>query len=244
MRHVAPASGRLTVESDLIRYVVWRLSDYGGTGTVTRVVKIVYLVDLIYSREQRRHALAFSWRYYHYGPYATEVQEALDGLSGRRLVRTWRPDQTAGAPKVYRPSGGRPDELPPTRLVGLADELCSSWGETHLNRLLDYVYFETPPMRSAVRGQALDLLADLEERWPPFYKPLDAPEVSSRLQEGLVHWRQAHDRHLPRATLVPSPDYDEAYGQLMHQSGDRIENAPTISGRLGAADDFDPSDGW
>lgn len=234
----------MTIEGDLVRYVVWRLDDYGGSPTVTRIIKLVYLADLHYSREQRRHALAFSWRYYHYGPYATEVQDELDVLSERGQVRLWSPALTAGSPRMYRPLGGQPDAQPPLRLVGLVDELCSRWGGESLNLLLDFVYFETPPMRDVVRGQDLDLLIDLDERWPPFYKPLDPPEVSPRLHARLAAWRRAHDRHLPRAALVPKPEYDEAYDQLIKGSDDQIDEVPPVRGRLVVGDDFDASEGW
>jgi hypothetical protein len=232
----------VTVESDLVRYVVWRTSDYDGSPVVTRIVKLVYLVDLTYSRERRRHELGFSWRYYHYGPFAVEVQDALDVLQSKGRVRVWMPTRSRDTPRMYRPVGGRPTVELPNRLFGLTDELCSRWGNEELNKMLDFVYFETPPMRHAVRGADLDMLADLDERWPPFYRPLPPPDVSEALRSRLSEWRRAHSQAMPRLRLEPPPRYDASYVDLMQEHSDN-DIVPAPNSRVVMATDFDPDEG-
>jgi len=232
----------LPVESDLIRYAVWRLSDYDGSPTVTRIIKIVYLVDLLYSRERRRHEMGFSWRYYHYGPYASEVQYELDELTQAGFLRAWSGNQGSERPRMYRPVLGEPSLAGlPYRLIGLTDEICSQWGRAELNDLLSYVYFQTPPMRHALRGQPLDLLADLNERWPAFYRPLPEPDISASLRGRLASWRTAHNAHLPRVRLDPEPRFDDEY-HIVEE--DQQENVPPIRGTFHVGEEFDPDIGW
>jgi hypothetical protein len=41
-------------------------------------------------------------------------------------------------------------------LETIVDRIVKEWGDADLNKLLDYVYFETEPMQNAKRGDVLD----------------------------------------------------------------------------------------
>jgi hypothetical protein len=189
--------------------------------------------------------MAFAWRYYFYGPYTEQVQHELDDLVSARLVRPWQPSRSPGfdQTRLYYPIGGQPNVALPPRVTGLADEIASEWGRQELNTLLDFVYFRTPPMQEAVRGEPLDLLFGLDKEWPPFYSPLLPPRVSPAVTGRLDEWRRNHRALLERPDIGPPARYDESYANLIRETGDREADMPAIRGRLGVAEDFDPEAG-
>jgi hypothetical protein len=233
--------GMVALEQDLVWYLTWRSNDYGTPVTKTRLVKYVYLVDLIATREQRERATRLDWLFYHYGPYTMELEPLVEREEAQGHVRTQRlrsrPDSERSPVMVY-PVGRPPEDRLPRRIRAIADDVCNRWTDATLNELLNFVYFETPPMRDARRGEALDLLTDLEERWPrpPRRQALPAPEVSEDAKERMreiIRRRRAE----PRAT-VPPPNYDEGYATLLRLADASDESDLTgISGTINLSDD-------
>jgi hypothetical protein len=123
----------------------------------TRLVKLFYLIDCEYYRFNGETLTQAPWIFYHYGPYSEE------------LVSTFRtaPDVTVSdleetgdlkTFRSYRISEHKPDPLrtfsPAIR--GIVERVYKTWAPVTLALLLDHVYFETPPMISAVREEPLD----------------------------------------------------------------------------------------
>jgi Antitoxin SocA-like, Panacea domain len=119
---------------------------------ITRLVKIMYLAEVEYFRQERERLTELKWRFYLYGPYPSslttvlgepeiEVNEWKTGKISKRIVRN---------ENVFEMSKADPNvEVIVTRLV-------KEWGDADLNQLLDFVYFETEPMQNAKRGDDLD----------------------------------------------------------------------------------------
>jgi Protein of unknown function (DUF4065) len=61
----------------LLRYFIQRADDEGTTLTITKLVKLLYLVDVEYFRAMRRTLTGLKWRFYFYGPYDPAVETAL-----------------------------------------------------------------------------------------------------------------------------------------------------------------------
>ena len=126
-------------------------------------MKLVYLLDVAHAST---HAGAtwsgLGWRFHHFGPYAQTLQDVLNRMDG---VETADEETTGprGTYHVYSGSHGAADD---TNLSGFLDQadrtslrrIIDDWCGADLNVLLDHVYFETPPMRVARRGDALDFL--------------------------------------------------------------------------------------
>jgi len=225
----------LALEENLLWYVAWRSADYELPPTKTRLVKYLYLVDLLASRAQRRHVTELRWIYYDYGPYFLAFEDLLQHEVERRHIRLERlpprPGIT-GEPIVVRALQRPAPELVPAAFRTLADQVCSTWRDWELNVLLNHVYFETPPMRHAERGAELDLLVDLDESWPPVREPLEAPRIKQDTRARLAELQQYHNREQPRRHQAP-PSWDDEYLKLLSSStGESQDRLTGIRGLL------------
>lgn len=119
---------------------------------ITRLVKLMYLVELEYFRQVRETLTDLEWRFHLYGPYPAsftsvleepeiEISEWKSGKTTRRIVRDEEQFLRIAADFTLETIVGR---------------VVKDWGDADLNQLLDYVYFETEPMQNARRGDILD----------------------------------------------------------------------------------------
>ncbi len=228
----------LALEDNLLWYVVWRSADYELPPTKTRLVKYLYLVDLLASRARRQRMTGLQWIYYDYGPYCVGFEDLLQNEAHRRHLRLERLPSRAGfsgEPTVVQPLQQPAPQLVPAEFRTLADRVCSTWRDWELNVLLNYIYFETPPMRHAERGAELDLLVELDEPWPPRHKPLTPPFISSDVRERLA------ELHRSRASSSRSrsrpPVWDEQYLSLVRETSESDEWLLGIRGLLHTPDE-------
>lgn len=198
-------------EDDLLWYLTWRVRQEDGIPAKTRLVKLMYLVDLYSVRDRGEQATSFRWIFYHYGPYAPDVERVIDRQLGNTIDLEETRDFFGERMYVYRIREYPPETLLPDRLRRYCDEVCDRWATAELNDLLSYVYFETPPMENAVRGQPLDLTAVRGADWPPYYSALRAPELDPVLTGRRDQWRARFERALPQVPLDPAPRVDEVY---------------------------------
>jgi hypothetical protein len=119
----------------------------------TRLVKLVYLADIEWRKSQQNEPLSdVHWRFHHYGPYASEFSPILGGDD----VEV---EELSNGKTVKRLSYDHHDlEEPqtPEAVSSLLQRIVKEWGDTHINLLLNHVYFNTQPMENAARGEALD----------------------------------------------------------------------------------------
>jgi Protein of unknown function (DUF4065) len=142
--------GLLSLVKEIHRHA--RLQGMAPPGA-TRLVKLLYLVDLEWRRLHGGEPLAeLNWRFLHFGPYAYEVADLLGGPDVEKT------EFAAG--KIAHRLSFEPEDLDGPQVSDEASHLIArlvkSWGDADLNSLLDYVYFETEPMERAQRGEELD----------------------------------------------------------------------------------------
>ena len=147
-----------------------------------RLTKLLYLLDVEAKRVLGKRATDLDWIYYHYGPYAFELEPRLEeagfstdelDLPGGGRIRALRVAEASASDFT----GTDPN------IKSLALSIVKAWGDADLNRLLNYVYFETEPMAGAKRGarlsfdnvRALPITKDVH--WGP------KPETKSKLLE-------------------------------------------------------------
>ncbi len=143
-----------TIVEAVIQNLAWIAEQERIPLGVTRLVKLLYLLDVEHYRRFGRRFTDLDWVFYHYGPYAFELENIL-GQSA--MEREEIP--LAGGKMIKRLK--RPEESPePDRLdykaEGIVGALLRDWGTVDLRELLDHVYFETEPMLHATRGDRLD----------------------------------------------------------------------------------------
>ena len=205
----------------LIAYIVARAREKDITLNQTKLVKLLYLVDVERIASRREPLTGLRWIFFHYGPYALELPETLDPMEGREIIVT--PYKGAN---LYRAAPGATDgdDWPPaTRRI--VDGVIRHYAGLELNELLDHVYFHTAPMLGAVRGEPLDMARARTDPPPRAHAPLSPPSFSEedreRLRAGLK--RQRGERVVMPARerrplfLDPADDefhLDAAHGKL------------------------------
>jgi len=188
---------------------------------MTRLVKLLYLAEVEYYRRSQKRLTSLDWKFYHFGPYPPSLRTSLGDrsidavdLSGGRVAK-----------HILR-------ELPEDRrsvdstVAAVVSDVVHQWGDADLNRLLDYVYFETEPMQVANRGNSLDfsvvkplqaakpirikiddkrlqeMRAKLAERAGEYEKLRQASVASNELFENLQLWDTGRARSLPPGDCV------------------------------------------
>lgn len=153
--------------ANLIRYIVWYATQQDTRLTTNRLVKFVYLADLYFARIKKGQTLTgLPWRFVHYGPYCGEVwraihQAAEDGLICKKSYESNFAD--FGEYDLFWCPGIEAGELGEQIHIGVLGQLQNAirkFGDD-TPQLLDYVYFETEPMKNVRKGDLLDFsLAD------------------------------------------------------------------------------------
>jgi hypothetical protein len=228
----------MPIEDDLVWYLTWRVRQEDGVPAKTRLVKLLYLVDLLNVRDRGQQATGLRWVFYHYGPYAAEIERVIERQLGNTIDVEGTRDFFGDRMFVYRVLEFPPDTLLEDRLRRYCDEVCDRWAVEDLNDLLSYVYFETPPMVDAVRGQPLDLLRVRRVEWPRWYRALRPPELDTSWTDRQEEWRRRFEEAFPRVELEPAARRDEDYVRSTEPS-ERVGDEEPIRGRLviGAAAD-------
>lgn len=120
----------------------------------TKLVKLLYLAEVEYYRLYQKRLTDLKWKFYHFGPYPMKIQDILGSpdleeeeielSNGRTFL------------KYSIPFDEGVESYVDWEVERLITQIVRRWGDEDLNKLLDYVYFETEPMRDAKRGEILD----------------------------------------------------------------------------------------
>ncbi len=198
----------------LIGYVVSRLEEMEATFGKTKLVKLLYLADVENYRRYGQKLSELDWVFYHYGPYALEIDQAL------REIELDIPQEEVTTANGHRAVVFRPSRHVETdfekqvssREKMVVDRVLKQWGLEELNPLLSYVYFYTEPMKDAKRGEPLDF-AKIAPPLPP-KTPSHATRSSeahiNALRSAFAKARAGHTRQVCQP-LDPKPRIDEVF---------------------------------
>jgi len=202
-------SAPITLE--VLKYIVDRIRERDGIPTRTKVVKILYLIDVEYYRRHGSTLSQLPWKFLHYGPYTMEIEPLLKSLSlgeeeivvkDRRRVFTYKVEQPETLDSLL--------SLPNRMMI---EKIIERWALESLYKLLDYVYFETEPMQGAVRGELLDFSTITSE-------PLVIEETpQAQLPKETINrfkgkFKAIHASKAPARHYTPPP-YDDIYFQAI-----------------------------
>ena len=196
---------------NLITHTVSQLADMDTGFGKTKLVKLLYLIDVENYRRRRKTLSGLEWRFYHYGPYAFEIDNALEELSfdiPQEEVSTLS-GHNAVVFRAHRELSPRLADYVQLRELRLVNDVIQRWGDTDFNSLLNHVYFHTEPMIDAKRGDFLDFSTVQRRR-----ANQSADRVSQlpkdRLEEYKARFKEAKAKRI-RQTLDPPPRFDEIY---------------------------------
>ncbi len=221
----------MPIEDDLVWYLTWRVRQEEGVPAKTRLVKLLYLVDLLNVRGRGVQATSLRWVFYHYGPYAAEIERVFDRQLGNTIDVQGTRNFFGDRMLVFRAREFPPSTLLEDRLRRYCDEVCDRWAVEDLNDLLSYVYFETPPMVDAVRGQPLDLMRVRRVQWPRWYRALGPPELDPSWTARREAWRRRFEWAFPLVKLEPAGRRAED-GLRSVEPSDGMGDEEPIRGRL------------
>jgi len=177
----------MTVLERLILYVVQCLRDLEAFPSRTRILKIIYLIDVEYYRRHRRTLTGEKWIFYHYGPYLMHYPQVLERLA---LDLEETEDTTTRGHSVYsyqaRGDQDIEDIVPHHSDHVIIDTIIKRWGLEDIKDLLNHVYFYTEPMSTPQFKAPLDfsLIPPVE------YQPIRHTESLAPPKE-----RQEYYRH-------------------------------------------------
>ena len=151
----------------------------------TRLIKLLYLIEIEYYKYYQKRLTGLKWQFYHYGPYSSEIESILGSPDIEEIPFALKDGRLGSQYDVAE------DELKstmPSDIKRIVDHIVKDWSETDLNKLLDYVYFETEPMRNAKRGDILDFTK---------IKPWESPEKIKNVRIDPKRLSTLRNRYLP-----------------------------------------------
>jgi hypothetical protein len=201
---------------ELIAYVVAHARERRITLNRTRLVKLLYLVDVESVRAGRDPITGFEWSFLEFGPAAAELIAILEDMERRTALYRAAPDDAPDGENWI--SGTR-------RTV---DGVVERFAPLPPNELLDRVYFHTGPMSDACPGQRLDIRRARDDAGPRRPLPLRPPSRPEDVEQRLSQWRARMSRRLGTTPALAS-------GVVLEDVGDDLE-ADGVRGRLRVCD--------
>lgn len=188
----------------------------------TSLTKFIYLLDL-YAAEERAGATlsGAAWKFWHFGPYAAELDAEIDALSSRGAIQS---EDRENVDKQYTLFYlGEWSTAKPLDALGVSYEARARLADLikqysfDLPGLLNHVYFETAPMSGAKPGDALDFSKAERMVWARDVKPhrFGMPDKAKAKRASELMAKLGADRR-GRAYKLPTPPvYDEHYARAM-----------------------------
>ncbi len=197
----------------LVPAVVACVVETGGYVTKTKLLKLLYLIDVEFYRLHRQILTGFDWKFFHLGPWTSEFDPLIENLvaSGTLLERAAaKPEYETKFYHVAEPHDFGKLFKSASDEFSLKSVL-RTWGESSTGEILDYVYFRTEPMERGVRNEKLDF-SSISELPPERYaRPSSGitPKEIKKLR-AKFHGEVAGTSQAARFDFTP-PRYDEEF---------------------------------
>lgn len=227
---------KMDMLKQLIIYLVDQIQDQDGCISKIRIVKLLYLIDVEYYRKFGHTLTNLDWIFYSYGPYAFQINNAINEL-GYRLdpesVQTrigekatiYHVDQEADISGFFN-----------FGTKSMIDKIISHWACEETKSLIDHVYTETEPMKDAVLGEKLDF-SKIDRKLDPWRMPSPislAPETSKLIQERFKKHKESQQQEMP----IPAPRYDAVFFEAVKVMDAEEQTEGWDSGSVSMADDL------
>lgn len=183
---------------------------HGGFATKTKLIKLLYLIDVESVRDSRQRLTSLDWIFHLFGPWTREYDTLLlemeqDGLIqlrneyGGREATFVNPIQLVDIGKL---------SIPITTCLA-ARQIIERWATEPTRKLLDYVYFETEPMENPIRGERLDFRSVKPRNQVPAYRPAKSTAPEKTVRKMRRKFEQLSSE-LPQPKFT-KPRYDSAF---------------------------------
>jgi hypothetical protein len=205
---------------NLIHAMVSQVVERGGYVTKTKLLKLLYLLDVEYYRTHRQTFTGFNWKFFHLGPWAREFDPLLE-----ELVRTETLVETTSSKQEYETKFFRAAE--PRDMNGLfptfADEsllrsILNTWSDAPTGEILDHVYFHTEPMERGVRNEILDFSCISQEKPEKYVRPKSTASDKEirKLRRNFTDKLSQRNAQSPKFDFTP-PRYDQEFEKALEK---------------------------
>lgn len=163
--------------------------------TKTQIVKFLYLAEVEYYRETGNRLTDLDWLFYHYGPYAFEIDAILEGREFLMEKKETKSERVVQQYKIAEPTA-KYSSYVDAKVSLIIKRIVGTWGNKPLEELLDFMYFDTEPMEAVEqRGERLDF-STVKKEPAALVIPLKASketeqkvaELRKRLAPSLKKW--------------------------------------------------------
>jgi len=146
------------VVDDPLEAVISQIVYSGGAAGVTRLMKLVYIAELEHRRRFGRPLTGASFVNYDYGPFSTDVYEAVERLQAKgAVVEEARQTAQGQMCRLQTPAMSSITVEPPTPFAAdVIEHTVGRWGRRPLDELVSYAK-STAPYRGTRHGQELDI---------------------------------------------------------------------------------------
>jgi uncharacterized phage-associated protein len=151
----------------------------------TKLIKLAYLAEVFYTRLQKEKLTEARWVFWHYGPYLMEYNTILES-DAFEVDKTEDDFHPVNPSKKYHPSKS-------SIITEIAVSKAMEFSELELNKILDFVYFDTEPMMKAKsRGEELDFSCVLPESDYKIISLNLSKESKKEIENRLEEWKRKH----------------------------------------------------
>jgi len=210
-----------------ITYIISQLVEAEVSFGKTKLIKLIYLIDVEFYRSFSRQLTNLEWIFYHYGPYAFSLDQTFSELEldiPQEDVFT-----TSGKKaKVFRLEEHVKSDLENSTGADkiIIDRIVKSWGHSDLNPLLSFVYFHTEPMATAEHGELLDFskIKKLPTGKPEVIRP--SIEFTQEIKERFLKYKASRLKSEIKE-LDPKPRFDGTFiNGLNHMDMEEFSQIP------------------
>lgn len=146
---------------NLIKYIVCFANDHAIHLTTIRLVKFIYLADLYHARLNSGETITrFPWAFVNFGPYCSDVMKSIDdavrsGFISSKKFESKFPDKDYTVFSCYDDKYSELRKEFPLGVLSQLQYAIKKYGDDTA-QLLDYVYFNTEPMKDVRKGDILN----------------------------------------------------------------------------------------
>ena len=126
--------------SDLEKIMIYLIGKAGPI-TKTKLVKLLYLIDVAYKKSHQKILTGLKYVKYFYGPYSRDIDEALKNLYASNLI-SYEEHFTADGRRYYLISLKDDVKIPDVDgdVEGVIDKVVKKYAFKRLDDILDVIY--------------------------------------------------------------------------------------------------------
>jgi hypothetical protein len=202
---------------ELICGILTLIRHRNGFATKTKLIKLLYLVDVESYRDRGETVTSLDWVFHLYGPWTGEYDQLLSEMHETNQIELREHNDGGDAIFVNPVHLVDLNKIPlPVSTYLAVRQMTERWADVPTRELLDYVYFETEPMMNAVRGERLDFRSVKPRQQVPFYHRVksDASEKDIKRMRRELRERAKNATQLGQSFTAPR--YDTTFFQAVN----------------------------